>query len=327
MAVLRQLDILDTPAEERFDRLTRVARKAFGVAAAAVSFVDDRREWVKSSAGFPHTQLARNVSLAAHAVASGDVVAVPDIAADVRFYDNPIVLEPPRIRFFASHPLQSRDGAVVGTLSIYDHSPREFGSADRETLSDLAAICERELREGAPGAQALAGVVAETERIDPVTRLWNRTAMFDIMSREIECARAENRPVALVLIAVDLDEVIRRGTVAGDAILAEVAHVLRASLRPYDIPARFGGNEFAALLSGVEEAKAGDAAERIRVTIERGLRHPAARHARIAVGVATAAGVGAELEWLVRSAQSSVWQAKREERGTAETAALSSPGS
>lgn len=325
--VVRQLDILDTPAEERFDRITRVVKRAFGVAAATISFVDARREWVKSSVGFTHPQVARNISLSAHAVAAGDLVAVPDLAADVRFYDNPIVVEPPRIRFFAAHPLQVRDGSVVGALSIYDPAPREFGASDREVMSDLAAICERELREGAPGAQALAGVVAEVERIDPVTRLWNRSAMFDIMRRELECARGESRAVAFLMIGIGLDEVIRHGTTAGDAILAEVAHVLRASLRPYDIPARFGGNEFAALLSGVDETKAVDAAERIRSTIERELRHPAASHARVAVGVAAAPGAVADLESLVRASQSALWVARKQERSATEVALSSSHGS
>jgi diguanylate cyclase (GGDEF)-like protein len=313
VAVVRQLELLDTPAEERFDRITRVAARALGVSAATISFVDERREWVKSAIGFPHPQLARPVSLAAHAVASGELVAVPDVAADVRFYDNPVVLESPRIRAFASQPLQARDGAVVGTLSVYDHAPRDFGAAERELMADLAAICERELRERVPGASALADQVTEVQRIDSVTRLWNRSAMFDIMRRELECAHAEARPVALVMLAIDLDDAVRPGTTVSDAILAEAAHVLRASLRPYDIPARFGGAEFAALLSGVDETKAVEAALRIRRTIQREVRHPAARQIRIAVGVAAAVAREIELERLVRSAQSALWEDRKQQ--------------
>jgi len=326
VAVVRQLDILDTPAEERFDRIVRVAARALNAASATISFVDERREWIKASVGFAHPQLSRQVSLAAHAVASGDLIAVADVAADVRFHDNPVVFGPPRIRFFASHPLQARDGSVVGALSVYDASPKDFGVTDRTLLADLAAICEREIREGAPGAQALAQKSTEVERIDAVTRLWNRAAMFDIMRREIECARAEGRPVALLLLAIDLDAAVRKGGSATDAILAEVAHLLRASLRPYDIPARFGSGEFAALLIGVDEARAHDAAARIRRTMERELRHPAAAHVRIAAGVASAETATEELESLIRAAQTALWVENRQQTGVA-SAALSSSGS
>lgn len=324
VAVVRQLDILDTPAEERFDRITRVAARALGVTAATISFVDERREWVKSAVGFPHPQLARAVSLSAHAVAAGELVAVPDVAADVRFYDNPVVLESPKIRAFASQPLQARDGAVVGALSIYHQAPKDFGAGERELMADLAAICERELREGVPGASALATEVTEVERIDPVTRLWNRSAMFDIMRREIDCARAEARPVALLMLAIDLEDTVRPGTTVSDAILAEAAHVLRASLRPYDIPARFGGAELAALLSGADETKAVEAAGRIRRTIQREIRHPAARQIRIAAGVAAAEARTIELERLVRSAQSALWEDRKQQSAGL---AFSSPAS
>lgn len=316
LSALRALALLDTPAEERFDRITRLALRLFEVSSATIALVDETREWIKSSAGFPHPQLARDVSFAAHAIAEGELLVVEDTVSDARFYDHPLVIGDPRVRFYAGEPLHAEDSSLTAVLSIYDGAPRRFSAGDRQALADLAAIAERELQLTGLSASQLEAVASgsrDLPRVDPLTRLWNRSAMFDIIRRELRLAKSERAPVGLLLIDVDhlrdINEQIGHAT--GDWILCEVARVLRISLRPYDVIARFGGEEFAAFLTGIDATNAVDAADRIRMSIGRELRASMGRDVSVTIGVATAAAAAAEPESLVRSAQSALWMAKK----------------
>lgn len=315
LAALRKLSLLDTPAEERFDRLTRIAARVFAVPAVTVSFVDETREWLKSAIGFPHEQIARRISLAAHAIGSGDLFSVPDLARDARFVDHPLLTSGPRFRFYAGQPLHSPDGTQPAVLSIYDVQPRGFGIEDRQLLGDLAAVVERELRDSglsAPQLQHAGAGGREMSRVDPLTRLWTRQAMFDIARHELTQARSENSAVAMLIvdIAPVTDAVLRNGQPADAWVLGETARVLRSSLRPYDVLARFAGQEFAALLTGVDAANAADAAERVRLTIARELRTGTGRDVPVTIGASAAPASMAETETLVRAAQSALWSAK-----------------
>jgi GAF domain-containing protein len=85
LATLRSLNILDTAPEERFDRLTRLAKRLFGVPIAVVSLVDENRQWFKSCVGLDATETPRDVSFCAHAIAHDDILMIPDARADERF--------------------------------------------------------------------------------------------------------------------------------------------------------------------------------------------------------------------------------------------------
>lgn len=328
LSALRALALLDTPAEERFDRITRLALRAFGVSSSTIALVDETREWIKSSAGFPHPQLAREVSFAAHAIGDGGLLVIEDTVRDARFHDHPLVIDEPRVRFYAGQPLHAEDSSLAGVLSIYDAAPRRFTAADRQALSDLAAIAERELRVTGLSASQLeavaSGAARDLPRIDPLTRLWNRSAMFDIVRRELRQAKSEQASVGMLLIDVDhlrdINEQIGHAT--GDWILGEVARVLRISLRPYDVIARFGGEEFAAFLTGIDPTNAVDAAERIRLSIGRELRSAMGREVSVTIGAATAPAAAAEPESLVRSAQSALWSAKKRGGNTVSVSAV-----
>lgn len=306
--------MLDTPAEERYDRITRVAQRLFGVASTTIGFIDERREWIKSASGFPHAQLARDVSFCAHAVGDGELLVLEDTVRDRRFYDHPLVTGDLRIRFYAGQPLHAADGCLAGALNLYDPRPRTFDAQDRQSLSDLAAMVEREIRtQGLSRSQLEAGVAPrEASRIDPLTRLWNRASMFEIVRREIEHARGEGAGVALLIIDVDrMREVNEQsGHARGDVLLTEVARVLRTSLRPTDVIARFAGEEFAAFLTGVDATNAFDAAERVRLAIARDVREPQ-RDVSVSVGAATVSAAAADPESLVRAAQAALWSAKK----------------
>ena len=146
LAATRSLHVLDTPPEERFDRITRLATELFAVPTAFVSLVDDRRVWVKSRRGLEQAEMPRETSLCAHAILSPDkTLVVADATQDERFHDNPLVTGQPNIRFYAGQPLLSPDGLALGTFSIVDHEAHAFGDEQRAALRDLAKMAEAEL--------------------------------------------------------------------------------------------------------------------------------------------------------------------------------------
>jgi GAF domain-containing protein len=144
IATLHALNILDTPPEERFDRLTRITRGAFHVPVAVVSMVDTGRQWFKSSGGLAVCETSRDVSFCAHAILGEDILYVENATKDERFSDNPTVTGDPKIRFYAGCPLRVNN-FKMGTLCLIDKKPRAFTEEDRQLLRDLAAIVEQEL--------------------------------------------------------------------------------------------------------------------------------------------------------------------------------------
>jgi signal transduction histidine kinase/DNA-binding response OmpR family regulator len=144
---LRQLSILDTEAEERFDRITRVASRLLRVPIVAVSLVDEDRQWFKSVRGLPVQQTGRDESFCGHAIYSGDdVFVVNDASRDERFVDNPLVTGDPNIRFYAGGPVSTTDGETVGTLCVIDTQPRQLDDEETQLLRDLADMVQAELQ-------------------------------------------------------------------------------------------------------------------------------------------------------------------------------------
>ena len=139
---LAALEILDTPNDARFDRVTRLAAQIFAVPMVAVSLVDKDRQWFKSCVGLSVTETPRDVAFCAHAILSDEVLVVEDALLDPRFSDNPLVIASPNIRFYAGRPLRADDGACVGTLCIMDRTSRKFSDEERMILDDLAQIVE-----------------------------------------------------------------------------------------------------------------------------------------------------------------------------------------
>jgi signal transduction histidine kinase/CheY-like chemotaxis protein len=142
---LLELGVLDTPPEERFDRLTRIAASVFDVPIALVSLVDSDRQWFKSCQGLDVSETPRDISFCGHAIHSDDPLIVSNALSDPRFADNPLVTGGPKVRFYAGQPLRAKDGHRVGTLCIIDSKPHALTDKDRKNLADLAAVVESEL--------------------------------------------------------------------------------------------------------------------------------------------------------------------------------------
>ncbi|MGH9424456.1 MAG: GAF domain-containing protein, partial [Thermoanaerobaculia bacterium] len=137
---------VDPEPEERFDKISRMAQRVFSVPFAGISFVEDNRQWFKSRQGLQLEDSPRELSFCGHAIVGQDPLIVEDAVLDPRFAQNPIVLEEPRIRFYAGQPIRGPGGHNVGTLCVMDKVPREFTEDDLETLRDLGGMVEKELR-------------------------------------------------------------------------------------------------------------------------------------------------------------------------------------
>ncbi len=145
LAALHALGILDTPAEERFDRITRLAGALFDVPIALISLVDQDRQWFKSRIGLDVAETDRCVAFCAHAIMADEALVVENAASDERFRENPLVTGPPGIGFYAGQPLRAPGGERIGTLCIIDLAPRQFGVHEQARLRDLALLAETEL--------------------------------------------------------------------------------------------------------------------------------------------------------------------------------------
>lgn len=145
LQALYALDILDTPAEERFDRLTRIAQYSLQAPIVLVNLVDAERVWFKSIQGLEFTESPREISFCGHAILEPEALVVQDTLADPRFSDNPLVLETPLIRFYAGVPLTLSNGLAVGSLCVLDHQPRQLSIEQLALLSDLAQCVIEEL--------------------------------------------------------------------------------------------------------------------------------------------------------------------------------------
>lgn len=156
---LEALKILDTPFDESYDRITRLAQAIFSVPIALVSLVDTNRQWFKSCVGLPVRETGRDISFCGHAILEKEPFIIPDASEDERFADNPLVTEAPNIRFYAGRPLVTLDGNAIGTLCIIDQIPRQLSPADIIKLHDLASMVEKELHN-----RELAFKIDETQR-------------------------------------------------------------------------------------------------------------------------------------------------------------------
>ncbi|TFY96178.1 response regulator [Ramlibacter humi] len=145
LAELHRLHVLDTLAEERFDRITRTAQRMFGVPIALISLIDANRQWFKSRQGITDSQTPRRESFCAHAILQDGPLVITDATADPRFADNPNVTGPLQVRAYAGQQLHGRGGARLGTLCLIDSKRREFSADDLAALRDLAAWAELEL--------------------------------------------------------------------------------------------------------------------------------------------------------------------------------------
>ena len=255
---LRALHVLDTSPEERFDRLTRLAKRLFGVPIALVSLVDDDRQWFKSCQGLSATETPRDISFCGHAILDNNIFLITDASLDERFHDNPLVADEPHIRFYAGCPLSVPDGSKLGTLCIIDREPRQFSEEDKALLRDLARMAEQEL------------AALQLATMDELTLLSNRRGFEALSEHALGLCRRLEKPASLLFIDLDLFKQINDhfGHAEGDLALMNFAKMLKQTFRESDVIGRLGGDEFAVLLSNASNEEWNIALHRLRKTID-----------------------------------------------------------
>lgn len=146
LQALAALNVLDTPREERFDRLVRLAQRMFDVPTVLVSLIDEGRQFHKAEVGFGGlSEIPRSQSFCSHAINGPSAFVVTDPEQDERFRDNPLVTGENGIRFYAGQPLFTPSGVAVGALCIIDTKARQIDESQLAILRELADFVETEL--------------------------------------------------------------------------------------------------------------------------------------------------------------------------------------
>lgn len=146
LAVLAASRLVDSPQEERFNRIVRLAATVTASPIALVSLLTARRQWFKARLGLGPQETPREWAFCSHAILQDAPFMVEDAATDERFRENPLVLAEPHIRFYAGVPLRDRSGLPMGTLCVIDREPRRLRSAELQALCDLADIASSEIQ-------------------------------------------------------------------------------------------------------------------------------------------------------------------------------------
>lgn len=243
LETLRALRILESAPEERFDRLTRMAKRIFGVPISLVTLVDSERQWFKSKQGLEASETPRSISFCGHAILGEDIFIVPNALEDERFHDNPLVTEAPYIRFYAGHPLKASNGHKMGTLCLIDEKPRELEEEDKELLSDLAVMVEQEI------------AALQLATLDELTMISNRRGFMLLAQHALNLCHRHERSATLIFFDLNKFKPINDtfGHAEGDWALLAFANLLRQEFRDSDVFARLGGDEFVVLLTGTSE--------------------------------------------------------------------------
>lgn len=145
LAELCRYDVLDSPLESDFNEIVELAARLCEAEISLISLVDDRRQWFKARYGLDASETPKELAFCAHAIHGNDVFEIPNAIEDNRFWDNPLVTNDPKIRFYAGKPIASADGFKFGTLCVIDRYPRQLTEPQRHILTVLARQVERQL--------------------------------------------------------------------------------------------------------------------------------------------------------------------------------------
>lgn len=271
LSALRGLTLLDTPIEERFERITRMVCRVLDVPIALFNLIDEDRQYYKSAQGLNATTASFEGAFCTHAVAKDEMLLVPDAKQDSRFHNSPFVTGEVGVGFYAGCPVRTPNGEPIGTLCAIDTKPRDMTAEQMAALRDLAAMVETELKvKSLSQAQVkLMEEISTANRlamIDPLTRLWNRNGINDLLEREYSEAARQGKNVTLVMADIDHFKRINDtfGHPAGDEVLRQVGKRLLEALRGEDAVGRIGGEEFLIILTDCAPAKIRKTVERIR---------------------------------------------------------------
>jgi diguanylate cyclase (GGDEF)-like protein len=258
VCALHNLNILDSVAEERFDRITRLAKKLFKVPIVLMSFIDGHRQWIKSKQGIAITEVPREISFCSHTILEDNMMVVEDTSQDIRFFDNPFVVGEPYIRSYIGYPIKLFNQYNVGTLCLIDTIPRQFKLQDMRALKDLAAMVQAELE------------LTNQSSMDDLTSLVNRQGFLSMAEFVYQYCQRETKPLMLLYFDLKKFKEINDtlGYATGDEVLKIFANALRNSFRSADVIARIGGDQFSVLCSNLVRQQVPDVLHRLKENVK-----------------------------------------------------------
>jgi EAL domain-containing protein (putative c-di-GMP-specific phosphodiesterase class I)/GGDEF domain-containing protein len=235
---LRKLDLLDTPPNEAFDRITRMAAQLFGLPIAAVSLTDVDRQWFKSRVGVAHGSIPRDMAPCGEVANTARMLVIPDLLVEACYRDSPLAAS--GVRFYAGAPLVTRDGYSLGALCVLGTEPRTISETERIGLADLASMVMAQIE-----LQHAIG------RIDPVSGIPNRNQFVDdLLDLALERPAGEARLAALVNLATpeQMSSAVRAmGAGFYEDIVGDAVRTLRSALGPARRLYHVGPTQFAFL--------------------------------------------------------------------------------
>jgi len=258
LEALERYDVLDTPPEAAFDRITRLTKKLYGVPVAIVSFIDGHRQWYKASTGLAINEVAREQTFCQHIIADERPLVVQDATKDPKFQHHPFVVNDPNIRFYAGVPIKTHDGHNIGTLCIVDTVPHDFSSGEIAVMEDLAHVVMEALE------------LRLTANTDSLTGAISRRAFKAEVDHAAALALRHHHDLSVVAFDLDHFKSINDtyGHAAGDAVLKKTVTSCAGQLRNTDLIGRMGGEEFTVLLPNTSQASALQVTEKIRAAVE-----------------------------------------------------------
>jgi len=216
LSVLRQLNLLDTPPAENFDRITRMASQLFNLPVAAVSLTDRDRQWFKSRVGVNHWEIPRFKACCGEVADSRDVVVINDLLASDIYRDSHLAAS--GIRFYAGAPLTTSDGYTLGAMCVLGKEPRQISDEEKKALEDLAAM-----------VMAQIDLRRAVGRTDPTTGLPNYVSFVEDLEDLAADSPGEERFV-LSIELIDLEQVNALQRLMGPAYLDELSQAAARKL-------------------------------------------------------------------------------------------------
>lgn len=322
---IARYQILDSAPEPQFDAIAKLAARIIGTQSAAISFIDDERQWFKARCGLGAQETPLSVSFCSHAIEGDALFVINNAIEDPRFAKNGLVTGPPYIRFYAGMPILASDGTPVASLCVIDPTPRPQGLSPLEemTLRTLAGQVEALLelrrmvieREAQVAAQLLlAEQLQYVAAHDELTGLPRRGLFQKRLIDRMRDARHTGTRVALLFVDVDHFKQINDslGHDAGDALLCAFAERLQKILRRYDTAARLGGDEFGVILSGIDrEEQLADVVRSLNQRLQEPMWHRGRMIAcKASIGVSIYPDHAADAEGLLKCADLALSEAQ-----------------